>query len=251
MQTYENLPTIEINVEDARWALANQLSPEFQGQVPRVTVYLPSIPSLTNGLRFDDLATPWDAPNLNGLRYADFRGTGYRLLKKKEGRITWSEKVDDSVFPEVVDAFYEKIVRALEWIFTNKNFSGRNEEIVYTETLVVGLLRGSFLLETKPRLVPEIRFPSDAEIVALMREVVPGWTLSHQDYSGSKKFSMVDGQFRFEFRGERGELENFAMSPNETEVLTKAFALLMNRETFESRSYGVFDDIFLRQMLPK
>jgi hypothetical protein len=115
------------------------------------------------------------------------------------------------------------------------------QQLAFDLATCVKLIRGTFLDEKKPRVIPQLQWPNRAACVEAMDALIGPWPWKYQNYSESATLIAVNSKYQFEVRGERGAVEVAALEDNRADALWAAFRHFTRHDYFETEKNFVMD----------
>lgn len=206
-------------------------------------IYFPSRAALSLKVPCQDLVTPWES-SLQGLRIADFRGTGLRFLNRRDDQVTWSRPITGENFEKMLDQFIQMIEFRMRELDDLIEFP-RDQKIIYEMDICTELLKGSFLPPKKVRLIPLLEWPSPEECVKAVKDVIPASPWERVDYSGRMVLRQEGSNLIFEDFGERGELIKTITSFDQNQFQWDLIGWFMRKWYFDEDRNFRFDFLAL------
>jgi hypothetical protein len=212
------------------------------GPLTLPTLYLPVESVLVFDIDFTKMETKWSDTNMQGLRIANFNGTGLRVLTRQDDRILHSEVIDHNLHSRIIHSFYQCLYRGISDLpaLASTQVSG---DLCYTKASVMSLLIDSFCLMKKPRLIPSVVWPSDQKCLEVMTEYAPvGW--KHSDHNGQGFLKKEGDQYLAQVLGERGDVEFSAENASLDVVLLGLLNHRVRRRYWDDDRNFIFDYLY-------
>ena len=245
---HTEMPVLTITPEDVAKKFSNLRNRWAPSTNSSCQLYLPAPDMLNLAVFPHHVAVDWNDVSLEGMRIADFNGTGLRLLYREQGKVTRSQILDHKhPFQEVIEAFCSQLYGGFSWAHMPCDPASVNKYVLDLQ-LVVRLLKESFLSPEKPRLAPKVIFPADEVISEIGLREIPEILLDvDQGYGLSFSVEREGSKYVLKALGERGNLEYYRTADTPAGMMLEVYNYLASREAIERSSSYKFEQVYFRE----